>query len=167
MTQPFVLSPPVAKSPNNSIVANNAIASNGSPSGLNNHRQDEGFLINRCDQTIQQLRKFTKKVRVSLLKADYLIVNNVRLSISLKNIRPHLLMQSLGGGGKLRSSSEATTKAAAENGGNNSSPRANSFRSCNASPSQVSYKLIVFSNWISNSSKFFNSSFLVDPMIFK
>lgn len=80
----------VTKSPNNSIVANNAIASNGSPSGLNNHRRDEGFLIN-----------------------------------------------SLGGGGKLKASAEVTTKAAAENGGNNSSPRANSFRSCNASPSQA------------------------------
>jgi len=80
----------VTKSPNNSIVANNAIASNGSPSGLNNHRRDEGFLIN-----------------------------------------------SLGGGGKLKASAEVTTKAVAENGGNNSSPRANSFRSCNASPSQA------------------------------
>ena len=66
--------------------------------------------------------------------------------MSVNNIRPHLLMQSLGGGGKLKASAEVTTKAVAENGGNNSSPRANSFRSCNASPSQVSYKLIVFSN---------------------
>ena len=45
----FCSLPSVTKSPNNSIVANNAIASNGSPSGLNNHRRDEGFLINRCD----------------------------------------------------------------------------------------------------------------------
>ena len=94
-------------------------------------------------------------------------MNNVRWSFSLNNIRPHLLMQSLGGGGKLKASAEVTTKAAAENGGNNSSPRANSFRSCNASPSQVSYKLIVFSNWISNSSNFFNSSFLIGFDVFQ